>query len=92
MGLQAFVNGNFERGIGSVGDDYFFPVGVSRQQMAIFNFANLTGGSLLVSHASGNPGGNGLPLTDDDGTEVVSQYETGYWSALAKKLTCIDRL
>ena len=48
------------------------------------NFANLTAGSLLVQYITSDPGNLDLPLTDGDGSQIINQFTTGYWSALAK--------
>ena len=78
------IIGKFERFIDQTSQNYFFPVGIAGQIHSLTcNFSDLTNGSLLVEYFSGDPGNSGLPLTDDDGTRIVNQYTTGYWSALA---------
>jgi hypothetical protein len=83
-GASSFVNGNLERAINSVSTDYYFPVGVTQRQMAKFNFANLTNGSLRVSFQASDPGGNGLPVFDSDNQIIKYEFTNGFWTALAQ--------
>ena len=81
------IVGNFERFIGSLLQDYFFPVGTSTQTQGLTaNFSDITPGSLLVNFLPGDPGDAGLPLTDAASYFITNQYTTGYWFAQAKNL------
>ncbi len=77
------IIGRFERFISQTGQNYFFPVGTTAQtqSLTVF-FSNLSAGSLVVQYNNSDPGELGLPLDDDDGSQVTSQFTTGYWSAL----------
>ena len=83
-GAGSYIDGFFERAITSTASDYYFPVGVSQRQMALFNFTNLTSGSLRTSYIEADPNGSGLPLFDLDGQQVAFEYNDGYWTALAQ--------
>ncbi len=79
------ITGNFERSISQTSQDYLFPVGsLTQTQSLTVNFTDLTIGSLLVSFVSGDPGDNGLPLSDAGDYYITNQYTTGYWTALAR--------
>lgn len=82
---SGIIIGNFERFINQTGTYYNFPVGVSGQLHSFdISFQDLTSGSLLVKYIEGDPGRNGLPLIDSDGTGIIDQYTTGYWTARAR--------
>ena len=83
-GVSGYINGNFERSINTTSSDYYFPVGVSRRQMAKFNFSNLSNGSLRVSFQEADPAGSGLPLNDTDGQRIQFEFNNGFWTTLAQ--------
>jgi hypothetical protein len=81
---DGIIIGRFERAVNTTSQDYLFPVGRTGQaQPFSIQFASLNPGSLLVSFVSGNPGGVGLPIADGT-SDVTAQFETGYWTALAR--------
>ncbi|HBQ83165.1 MAG: hypothetical protein A2X03_18000 [Bacteroidetes bacterium GWA2_40_15] len=85
LNYTAGIVGRFERFINTTSINYFSPVGTIGQiQSLTANFANLTAGSLLVQYITSDPGNLDLPLTDGDGSQIINQFTTGYWSALAK--------
>ncbi|NLH78996.1 MAG: hypothetical protein GX465_18400, partial [Acidobacteria bacterium] len=82
---SGIIVGNFERFINQTILDYLFPVGIAAQIHSLtIRFQNLTSGSLLVNYTQNDPGNTGLPLVDNDGSEIGEQYTTGYWTAQAK--------
>ncbi|HPR72929.1 MAG TPA: immunoglobulin domain-containing protein, partial [Bacteroidales bacterium] len=82
---SGIIIGNFERFINQTGTYYNFPVGVTGQLHSFdIRFQDLTSGSLLVNFIEGDPGSNGLPLIDSDGTGIIDRYTTGYWTARAR--------
>ena len=83
-GVTGFIVGIFERRINTTFSDYYFPVGVSRRQMAKFNFSNLSNGSLRVSFQETDPSGSGLPLYDSDGQSIQNEFNNGFWTTLAQ--------
>ncbi len=51
--------------------------------MALFNFTNLTSGSLRTRYIEADPNGSGLPVFDLDAQQIAFEYNDGYWTALA---------
>jgi hypothetical protein len=79
------IVGPFERYISQTMQSYLFPVGSAvRTQPFIVSFAEMTPGSLLVDFSEGDPGNDGLPLTDGGSYTITNQYTTGYWVALSR--------
>ncbi len=79
------IAGNFERFVSQTGREYLFPVGsLAQTQSLTVNFSDLTAGSLLVRFNSGDPGDNGLPLTEAGDYYLTNQYTTGFWTAQAR--------
>lgn len=83
-GVTGFIDGIFERRINTTSSDYYFPVGVSRRQMAKFNFSDLTNGSLRVSFQETDPSGSGLPLYDTDSQSIQNEFNNGFWTSSAQ--------
>ena len=76
------IVGNFERFVSQANMEYLFPVGsLTQTQSFSVNFNDLTAGSLLVEFISGDPGDNGLPLTEAGDYYLTNQYTTGFWTA-----------
>jgi hypothetical protein len=75
------IIGQFERWVNATGTDYLFPVGTAANYNgAALRFINgLTGGSVRAEFIATDPGGNGLPLSEN-GIEVSSRFTEGYWN------------
>ena len=86
------IIGKFERWLNATGTGYLFPVGTAtnNNSLTITCVAGLTAGSLRVELVSGDPGSNGLPLSEN-GLLINQQFTDGWWNAVAANgLACTN--
>jgi hypothetical protein len=75
------ITHQFKRWITATSTDYLFPIGsATSNQNALFNFTNLTAGSLTLSFNNSIPGISGLPL-GENGFTFNNTFNNGYWSS-----------